>query len=245
MKTPGRIAICISGEIRTAIEALPAFTRFFGVGHDLFVHCWNDDKDTASRLKKIYRPTRMVAEMQDPIHHHLPFSSMLYSMMMANELKRQSEIEMGYRYDLVVRTRFDVIFGPNLVLPRKKPEPRMISCLGLTDGFNNIDYNNKGIDDVTFWGDSIAMDIACETYLHFTRNCRKTMESLQLGNQHDPGDCFFSPGVLIYQTSIKRNVMFEFLQGFNFALFRTSAGHLHPIRDFEKIKEIYYEGGAR
>jgi hypothetical protein len=233
-----KIAICISGQVRTAIEAMPAFSRYFGIDHDVFIHCWDDDQTKINQIKKFYNPVKMIVETPDPVNHNKPFGSMLYSMMVANELKRNNEIKLGYRYDTVIKTRFDIIFNPALVFHRQKSEPRTITCIGLTDGFNNIDYENKGIDDVVFWGDSVAMDIACDAYRRFIKICLPMINLLESGASVDPGDCFFSPGVLIYQTATRRNVMFRNLEGQDFVIFREHAKHLHPIKDYQKIKEL-------
>lgn len=233
-----KIAVCISGEIRTATNALPSFFRFFGIDIDVFIHCWEDGTHDIDQIKKMYRPIKMIVDRPKPSIHTRPFSSMLYSMMAANELKREMEVEIGHRYDIVVKTRFDLIFNPMLSFPRQKPDPRTITCLGMTDGFNNIDYSNKGIDDVVFWGDSIAMDVACETYLHFLKTCQPTMVLLESGLTVDPGNCFFSPGVLIYQSAIRRNVMFKHLPGYEFVILRNHAKHLDPIKDFPEIRNL-------
>lgn len=235
--TSGKSAICISGEIRTAVEAYPSFSRFFGPGHDVFIHCWQDEESIIDRVKKLYNPVAFVCEPPGRGMQDLPFSSMLYSMMMANDLKRKHEMSMGRRYDTVIKTRFDIVFEPSTSLPRRPSDPRTINVVGLSNGFNNVDYDNKGIDDVMFWGDSTAMDVACDTYRHFISRCRPTLELLRNGQDADPHDCFLSPGVLIYQCSIRRNVHFRFIEGFDLVIFRKHAAHLHPIRDFARIRE--------
>lgn len=238
LKTSGRIAICISGEQRTAMEALPSFLRFFGKGHDVFIHCWRQERDISKEIKGAYSPVSMVVEPPNPDRHDQPFSSMLYSMMRANDLKRDRELYLGKRYDCVIKTRFDLVFNPSLEFPYARPEPRTLSCVGLTHGFNNIDYGNIGIDDTVFWGDSIAMDVACHTYMHFAKSCKPMMEGLHKGYNYDPGNCFLSPGILIYQTSVKRNVMFRWAEGYDYVIMRKHAKHLDAIRDYERIKEL-------
>ena len=108
----GKVAICISGQLRTGILGHDVFRRFFGSldNYDIFYHTWTLEPDVSLKLQSLYSPMKFIEEPSIDVDEVGNFGSMLYSIMMANELKKQHEIENNFRYDLVIKTRFDLIF---------------------------------------------------------------------------------------------------------------------------------------
>ena len=57
-----KVAVCISGQIRTAIEAYDPFINFFkNEDIDVFIHTWfdpeiNDHSDIIEKIKTLYQP---------------------------------------------------------------------------------------------------------------------------------------------------------------------------------------------
>ena len=88
---------------------------------------WDEDTlvDTAWIEEKInsYKPKKFAVESVHALNpllarltgHRMrfPWDSLTYSIMCANNLKKQYEIENNFRYDFVVRSRYDMIFNPN------------------------------------------------------------------------------------------------------------------------------------
>ena len=63
---------------------------------------------------------------------------------------------------------------------------------------------------------------------------------LKEGVKMDVSDYYLSPGTMIYQKTIERNIAhIRWAQGINEVPWRDSALHLNPIKDFDKIREIY------
>lgn len=235
------IAICISGEIRTALKAKKSFDRFFPSNADVFFHTWQEDLDYD--LIDLYQPKGFIIEPKKPAFSNIPFKGMLYSMMMANHLKKIEEIRKGQRYRLVIKTRFDLVFQPGSFLSCEKIRPRNIYYLGDSNGFTSTDYENAGIDDVIFWGDSQSMDIACDTYKYFASKCiPRSRGMFARAGWCDPMDCYFSPGILIYQRAVRQNITFKSVDSCKYAIFRKGVEDLDPIWDYQKISRYHLSG---
>ena len=128
----GKIAICLSGQLRTGILAHNVFRRFFGSlgNYDVFYHTWTLKRDTSRQVQELYNPVRFMEEPPLDVHEVGSFGSMLYSIMQANELKKQYEIENNFRYDLVIKTRFDLIYHEHARFPLTPIIPRTIYSAG-------------------------------------------------------------------------------------------------------------------
>ena len=82
----GKTAICISGMMRTGIQAHPVFLRFFSSlnDYDVFYHTWENEPLISQMLKETYNPADSLEEEPLDNTKESSFGSMLYSMMMAN-----------------------------------------------------------------------------------------------------------------------------------------------------------------
>lgn len=238
----GKVAICLSGLVRTGIQAHPSFKKFFSTlgDYDIFYHTWDTDIVTYEKVKELYKPVSSLVELPlDPIKES-SFGSMLYSIMMANELKKKHEIENNFRYDLVIKTRFDLVFDENSYFPTDPRWPRTIYSLGGNAGLNHTDYENHGISDLIFWGDSQSMDIATNVYRYYKNVALVKNLYLREGWKLDPLDYYLSPGTIIYQRTVQRNIAHIRLQnGIREVPWRSDIDHLDPLKDFEKIRKRY------
>jgi hypothetical protein len=238
----GKVAICISGLSRTGINANVCFKNFFGhLNADVFYHTWQTDQETTVELKQLYQPVTSIEQTPLTSEQTGSFGSMFYSIMMANELKKKYEIENNFRYDLVIKTRFDLVFPIGNRFPTIDIMPRTIYCSGGSpNGINYTDYENHGISDVIFWGDSQSMDIATDCYMYYRHVCLEANNRFRQGHKFDPSDYYHSPGNLIYQRCIKQNIAFErFVLGIREIPWRTDIANLDPIQDYDKIRERY------
>lgn len=191
-----KIAICFSGQIRTAIETSENLIRYFGELYpkcDFFIHTWNVntdkagppnsfeiiDDDTINKLIKIYNPKKIKIEdyiitnrneFDNLAYKNGINNSMFYSFMHSIKLKKQYELENNFKYDYVIKIRFDLIFNSHR---------RLINDINmfLYEKENGIwieniapDYNEKTdmwIDDVFYISTSNIMDKISNYYNFF------------------------------------------------------------------------------
>jgi hypothetical protein len=160
--------------------------------------------------------------------------------MMANELKKKHEIENNFRYDLVIKTRFDLAYHPGFQFPSFNMTPRTIYSPSANTGINHTDTEHHGINDVIFWGDSQSMDIATNAYMYYKHTALVANQQLLQGFSFDPEDIYFSPGNMIQHRGIKRNISFQqYMYHIGAIPWRDDVGHLDPVNDYQLIKERY------
>jgi len=92
-------------------------------------------------------------------------SSQLYGIMMSGHLKRQYELDNGFRYDMCVRLRPDLYFNELnrkiLSVEFNKPKPKTIfSC----HGYATEEMPYHAIGDIFFYSDSETYDIISSMY---------------------------------------------------------------------------------
>lgn len=239
----GKVAICISGLSRTGVAAIPVFTNFFGeLNADVFYHTWTSDPVTSNSLRQLYKPRRFLEQPPLPPERTGSFGSMLYSIMIANELKKNYEIEHNFRYDLVIKTRFDLVFPITNKFPMKPISPRTIYCPGGNTGFNHTDYESHGINDILFWGDSESMDIATDLYMYYRHYGLEANTRLLNGHKFDPNDYYYSVGPMIYKYCVKNNIHFvKNVPNIGEVPWRSDVSHLDPIKDYDKIRDRYQQ----
>jgi hypothetical protein len=257
-----KIAICISGEVRTAIEAYPVFKNFFeGMDVDVFIHTWNttvvktknmeepfiihEDDDKINKIKELYQPKKMIVENQIEVGPYESFSKMFYSIMMSNQLRLDYEIENECLYEWVVKYRFDVIFPKEIKFPKLQLEKRTLYYLLGNQGIVKEDCGAHGISDIIFWGDPQIMTILCDSYRYYKFNLTKTLKSSLNGIYYsrDVNKSLYSPGQIIYKRAVDYNIRpcESKLDGFFIphTLWRTDSKELDPFSDYYKIDERY------
>jgi hypothetical protein len=242
----GKVAICISGLLRTGLKGHEAFKQFFNSlpnGYDVFYHTWDIKNDVIQQVNDLYNPVAYKVQPSLNKEKESSFGSMLYSIMMANELKKQHEIDNDFRYDLVIKTRFDLVFKEDARFPTTEIYPRTIYSTGGNSGINHTDFDHHGISDLIFWGDSQSMDLATDTYRYYKHVALVNDRYLRAGYKLDPSNYYFSPGTLIYDKTVKRNVAhIRYVTGVNEIPWREDVAHLDPIKDYNLIKRRYAQG---
>jgi hypothetical protein len=244
----GKVAICISGLMRTGLLAYPSFNEFFSdLDADVFYHTWETSDVDVAHINKLYKPVNYRIDKPFPLtdemgaHTMGSFGNMLYSIMMANELKKQHEIENNFRYDLVIKTRFDLVYRPTMRFPDYPYFPRTIYSPHGSNGYVHTDMEHTGINDVIFWGDSQSMDIATNVYMYYKHVALVANQQILSGISFDPEDIYFSAGQLIQHRGVRRNIHFHRYTGEAFGPipWREDVKHLDPIKDYDKIQERY------
>ena len=134
-----KIAVCFSGQIRTAVENFINIKNFLGDIYndcDFFMHCWDDCsyktynlsnikkkpyKESADKFKKLYElylPKHMQIDSPDnsfgyTISNEYRLEPLWYSFLKSIQYKERYEIENGFEYDCVIKLRYDVIIKLN------------------------------------------------------------------------------------------------------------------------------------
>ena len=159
-----RKAISFSGQSRFVKEGLASLRSNLKdfEDYDIFVHIWEGplNKDVLE-----YKPKKIIVEPQKHVipptvreytNAHFVHFSMFYTMKESLRLKSEYEKENGFKYDLVIRTRFDISLESKL-------DP---SNYDLKDGVYSPDVcaNPNVISDWFNFGSSENMDVYSEIY---------------------------------------------------------------------------------
>ncbi len=244
-------AICFSGELRTYNVAMPRILEYFSdFQADIFCHTWSTTGDKLHKLPDFEILKAHIAntnnkflvdfKVSESINHSGPFGNMLYSIQQANFMKRRYEIHRAFRYDRVIKCRYDMLTPNESKFGDREIEDRTIYYSIGNRGLVHTDVGKHGLSDIIFWGDSPSMDVACDTYRYYNWEAYPRYLQLMNGNMQDPGDSMLSPGTLIYQQVLKRNIKLEQVKPqLMETLWRTSVEHLDPNTQFEEIKKAY------
>jgi hypothetical protein len=95
----------------------------------------------------------------------------LYNIWKANELKKQFEYENNFKYDLVVRTRFDNYFFNSLT--DSLVEQVSNGSIWIPYGFDDLPEYGGGVNDQFAIGTSESMDIYSSMYTNMYDYCMK------------------------------------------------------------------------
>ena len=245
-----KTAICFSGELRTFRVAMPRIMDYFkGYNADVFCHAWKttgDEEHTPADFDLLYdiidNSEHNIKGIlsENSINHSGPFGNMLYSIQRANRMKRDYELANNFEYDLVIKSRYDMLMPPGCEFGPRQIDPRVLYYSLGNRGLVHTDVGKHGLSDIIFWGDSSTMDIACDTYRYYNWHAFPRYLELMSGNMQDPADSMLSPGTLIYQRTQRRNIRLEQVQPLlKETLWRTKVEHLDPVQDFEEIKRNY------
>lgn len=190
-----KIAVCLSGQPRVIDYAIPSILAFFSGEHefDFFCHSWNyntykrkkdnpgkgefpvwweDDKevDILQLEQSLLRlnPKKYSIQTSAVLGDRFIWDSLMYSQMYANHLKKQYEIENNFRYDFVIKSRYDTIFRPpdKFKLNKLAKPTDYLDSFCLHNGRMTYEYNRVNSSDNVFYGSSLAMDMLSDVYRH-------------------------------------------------------------------------------
>ncbi|NBP58963.1 hypothetical protein EBU71_20940 [bacterium] len=254
-----RIAVCMSGEPRTYKDCSESINRYYtskkGNQFQFFGHSWSgnsfkrflpsgtyifeytkEDKDViANDLKKHFNLTISEVEhqfIQDGL------TSWFYSMMKSNFLKQKYEIENNMIFDLVVHSRYDLVFPPNLIFEQCMPEIIGEKMLYSHFGFYRSEFFLPNPDAVHYAGTSLTMDII-ESFYNVWQN--EAFDRM-LGVEDDDNQFWrkVGPGVLIHRWATMRNIMPIDCFINQYAVYRKECSEkgLTYQKDYELIKKM-------
>lgn len=130
-----RIAICLSGQVRTAVENHLNIKEFLGELYnycDFFMHCWDDctyktyntsnvcklpikeDASKFNKIRELYLPKHMHIDSPDnsfgyTISKEFALEPLWYSFLKSIQYKERYEVENGFEYDYVIKLRYDIL----------------------------------------------------------------------------------------------------------------------------------------
>lgn len=178
-----KVALCISGQPRLVKTGFLTQNKYILEKYnvDVFIHTWYDggemnlvecggsyavDNTVIDDVISLYKPKKIIVEPQKKdfpqITHNFPGPpifpqlSMFYSMMRVNDLKKDYENELNFKYDVVIRSRFDSGLLKDIDLTFIEPN--------LIVGIDAIESDI--LCDWLFYGDSDTMDKMTDVYNH-------------------------------------------------------------------------------
>lgn len=182
-----KIAICLSGQLRTFRDCLPGIMRFFEQHDvDFFFHTWltNDwmlsDKDKAAWVYQheavepadihsvinALKPKKYKTDQTK--HWDMAVSqSQQYSALVVNSLKCQYELEQGWQYDCVVKCRFDLVWHPKCFFTL--PDEYNYESLYVTDYPFCDPANARMTLDRFYFGSSTVMNAVADLFYETKR----------------------------------------------------------------------------
>ena len=237
-----RVAICWSGQLRTGLRAVPYLLRFFedikNVDH--FYHSWDDGQpqEDWDKLNEMLNPVASFVET--PWKHRGFCGNMLHSIQQSNRLKRTHELNKKFRYDIVIKCRFDLLVPIHKRWKYFDVVDRSIYYSIGNNGLVLTDFATHGFSDLIYWGNSHAMDIISDSYRYYNWKLMPKQLTCLTGGNIDPEDTMYSPGTIMYQLGQRYNLrMIQIEPQLGETLWRTSVKDLDPYLDWDEIRSAY------
>jgi len=246
-----RIGICLSGQPRTINITYPSILNFFSKKHqyDYFCHSWDydvhkhkktdgtsgvywseeelvDRKELEKLLLKFNPKAYKIQGKQDLPLNFIHWNSLFYSAMYANHLKKQYEIENDFRYDLVIKTRYDLIYDPNTTFDINHPLDSDLDLYCLHNARMFTEYGRPNFSDIMYYGSSRAMDCISDVYKYIYSDNSREDNKKQLG-----------PGCWMTEYNNKNNLRGIEVRTFNETIYRKTAISLDTFLDFQQTHD--------
>jgi hypothetical protein len=170
-----KVALCLSGKTRSHKAGYEYHKRNLLDHHDVdvFVHTWKDDENALDFLHNNYQPKSIITtdgfntdnlKKYPDIHPNWPAKNvvhMFYSIFRSNLEKKIYELEKGFTYDVVIKSRFD--YALNRTLPLDSMEAGKVYVPeDMVKG--QIPPNGLICNDQFAFSDSPTMDIYSNTF---------------------------------------------------------------------------------
>lgn len=187
-----RIAVCISGQIRTGVIVSKNIKHFLGSLYsncDFFIHTWDTNttisycgsniypdnekvtQDTIDKIKNIYNPKKIQVDdlyeiTKNKIKTNNNIKILWYSFYKSVEYKRRYEIENDFIYDLVLKLRFDIVFPEyrSLLIDFSLIKKSLHNTIYIENSPEIIEKDCLFVDDVYYLSNSHNINILSEYY---------------------------------------------------------------------------------
>jgi hypothetical protein len=195
------------------------------------------DRNELVQTLQLFNPKKFHIDDKSalPDDDHFFWHSLTYSMMYANYLKKQYEIENNFRYAYVIKTRYDTIFRPDMkFVLNTMPPPQLESYLEIFVGHKArmaYEYNRMNSDDTFFYGTSLAMDIFTDLYVDmFLKHRRK---HIRLDDEE-----YLGPGSAMSEFASERNIDIIPDFGLETIVYRKEMEPADPLTQYTEIKKF-------
>ena len=184
-----KIAICMSGQLRQWELAKENQKWFWETAQspeldriDYFIHTWNysEDREGVSqpyikrdvsqeefdKVVEWYEPKKYILDdkQQSYFYKNDHWSSLFYSLAQSIMLKREYELENNFEYDLVIKTRPDIVFDPIYHFSWEHLENNILYT---THGGNmEHEFGMFNVNDCVFYSNSYTMDLVMQMYAY-------------------------------------------------------------------------------
>jgi len=256
-----KIAICMSGQLRQwemAKENQKWFWKSSGAKQvDYFIHTWDYSGDRKGvsqpyewrdipqeefdKVIEWYEPKGYIFDdkKQDFFYQNDHWSSLFYSLAQSLILKREYELKNNFEYDVVIKTRPDVVFDPRYHF---SPEHLENNLLYTTHGgIMEHEFGMYNVNDCVFYGNSYTMDLVMQMYSY-----RQKM----LDGRNIIKDKLFTgsmgPGVLMQEYFREYGITPQSIQPNRFTFIETLLKlgcpedlHLMEHNDFHKMEKYF------
>jgi len=179
-----KIAICMSGQLRQWEMAKENQKWFWSTGPneqvDYFIHTWDysGDRKGVSQpyewrdvsqeefddVVEWYEPKGYILDnkRQEFFYQHDHWSSLFYSMAQSIIMKREYEIENNIEYDVVIKSRPDVVFDPKYHFSPEHLENNLL--YSTHGGIMEHEFGMYNVNDCVFYANSYTMDLVSQMY---------------------------------------------------------------------------------
>lgn len=263
-----RIAICISGQLRSYKSCIENSKRYFEtinipnkkIQIDYFFHTWDintwsmsdaerntgefNTHDTYSDIDIQYiKSTINVIDYKIESYYGYRqysdisniWSGLFYSMKSCNDLKSKHEMNNKFTYDLVIKTRFDIIHPLDSVFPVHDLEENTAYAAWEIEVFPN-EYNLLHFQDVIFYGNSKTIDSVCNIYEKYYVPLFNKYSIAQNGV---PKENILGPGTMLHLYFKQEGIIPKFLHHIPYYISRydTYVNKLDGIIDIDEVKK--------
>lgn len=175
------------------------------------------------------------------------WGAIFYSIFQVNELKKKYEKINKFTYDLVINTRFDLVFPLTAKFPDLKlHENTGYSFMPMDELTGEEGYRN--FDDMIFYGSSNSIDIITKIYPKFIlpELNQKRFDSYFNKNENwnDVPEVYrLGPGSLLYSYMNKKEINYsnKELRSFLVARKEVETKNLDGIKDYSEIRKLHLD----
>lgn len=268
-----RIAVCMSGQPRTwrvaykniqhhfDIPSVTIFGREYRVEVDYFIHAWNRNTwnrwkegraeivsdEEQEEIKRLYKPKGFIVEAQAPDYDrgvNYLWLPLFDSFSKSVHLKRSYEIANGFEYDMVFKSRLDVIFDPRFKCRIHDLQPLTVYSDRKLDKFLN-EYYSSHLSDLVFYSDSHTMDIIAGIDRFYRRIHSPDVNAERHNtNEADDGWLALGPGTLLYRYVVMKGILpiYNSYKAMGIIVREQALReNLDSIEDFERIQGLHYD----
>ena len=231
-----KVAVCISGQLRTGLKCLENQAHFFReLDADFFLHTWttNTNKRFPAGKEETAVPRHVIRDyvstlkpkrwaIEDQRLHFIGGKgaapvALHYSWMKSVQLKQEHERHTGVNYDVVIKIRPDLLLRPSrnpaLTIAWKAYGKRKLIIENIPEWWKVMEWH----DDVMWFADNDTMNMATEYF-----------EKAYVERSYSQAFGFYAD---------EQGVDVDGTYEFSYAVYRKECEHLDPMTQYEECFE--------